>query len=194
MSSTTDSKPTILLVPGAWHPASCLDSLRAELHKASYPTVSEQLACLAPSDPDAHSVSTDAAYIRDSLLLPLLDDGKRVVMVLHSYAGHPGSGAAYGLSVEEREEAGLKGGVVGLIFMAAFVVSSGQSNVAQNPPPLDAFSVDEKVRSASRHVAYGIIRQPRFSPKLASRYPCLQYPSLPSPRHKLKPSSHSFRD
>lgn len=149
MSSSTDFKPTILLLSGAWHPAACLDTLRAELQKASYTTVNEQLACLSPSDPSAHGVSTDATYIRDSLLLPLLNDGKRVVMVMHSYAGHPGSGAAYGLSVEERQEAGLKGGVVGLIYMTAFMVPSGMSNVDTNPPPLEGMSVDEKVRTGS---------------------------------------------
>lgn len=70
-------------------------------------------------------------------------------MVMHSYAGNPGSGAAYGLSVEEREEAGLKGGVVGLIYMAAFMVPSGQSNADTEPPPLIGMSFDGKVRTKS---------------------------------------------
>lgn len=115
-------KPTILLIPGLWHTPECFDALRTELGEHDYETVSRQLPSIDCADPSNHSAQSDADFIRSQLLSPLLDSGKRVVVVMHSYGGIPGSAAAYGLSEEERKKEGLKGGVVGLIFVASYVI------------------------------------------------------------------------
>jgi len=102
----TTTKPTILLIPGAWHTPAHYSALLKELEKSSYPTTSHKLPSVDCTDASKHTAQTDADFIRTQLLLPLLDDGKRVVVAMHSYGGLPGSAAAYGLSEEERREEG----------------------------------------------------------------------------------------
>ena len=46
---------------------------------------------------------------------------------MHSDGGVPGSAAANGLSVVERSQQGLKGGVIYQVFVAALVVKEGES-------------------------------------------------------------------
>jgi len=138
-------KPTILLIPGAWHTPECFDALRAEMEKHSFPTISRQLPSNGCTDPSNHSAQTDADFIRTQLLLPLLDEGKRVVVAMHSYGGQPGSAAAYGLSEEERSKEGLKGGVVGLVYIAAFLVPAGLSCIDMKTPLLIGSEMKENV-------------------------------------------------
>lgn len=61
------------------------------------------------------------------LLAPLLEVGKDIVLVMHSYGGPPGSVAARGQSKTERKSRGLKGGVIGLVFIAALLAPEGAS-------------------------------------------------------------------
>jgi hypothetical protein len=61
------------------------------------------------------------------MLLPLLDSGTDILLVLHSYGGLPGAAAAKGLSKVEREKEGKQGGVVGLAFITALVAREGDS-------------------------------------------------------------------
>ena len=143
--------PIIVLIPGAWHTPECFQTLRTHLSNHSFTTFCEKLPSISTSEPSAHTAQTDASFIRNELLLPLLNEGKRIVIVMHSYGGQPGSAAAYGLSEEERAKEGLEGGVVGLIYMAAFVVPSGQTCVEMEPPPLEGRSVDEKTRQILFH-------------------------------------------
>ena len=138
-------KPTLLIIPGAWHTSIYFDPLLAVLSKHAYPTVCKALPSVAPSNPKAHTAQTDAEFVRNSLLLPLLDEGKDVIVIMHSYGGQAGSAAAFGLGVEERKKAGLHGGVLGLVYICAFVVPSGKSVGDMDPPPLEGQSFDEEV-------------------------------------------------
>lgn len=63
----------------------------------------------------------------NKLLNPLLDDGKDILLVMHSYSGSPGSVAARGLSQVERVSKGLEGGIIRLVFIAALVAPKGAS-------------------------------------------------------------------
>lgn len=138
-------KPTVLLIPGLWHTPEYFNALRIVLEKHSYETISRQLPSVDCDDPSNHSAQSDADFIRSQLLLPLLDNHKRVVVVMHSYGGMPGSAAAYALSEEERSKEGLKGGVVGLVYIAAFVVPAGKTCADMKPPPLAGFEMKEDV-------------------------------------------------
>ncbi|KAI4244337.1 MAG: hypothetical protein L6R40_003063 [Gallowayella cf. fulva] len=62
--------------------------------------------------------------------MPAISAGKEVVVIMHSYSGGPGAMAAEGLSVAERHAAGQVGGVVGLIFISAFIAEEGQTLVS----------------------------------------------------------------
>jgi len=119
----SQEKPYIALVPGAWHSPVHYQELLNLFEKAGYPTKSIQLPSVGSADPNKESVAGDAAAIRENLLLPLIDSGKDVVLVMHSYGGCPGAAAAKGLSKAERKNSG----VIGLVFIAAFLAREGDS-------------------------------------------------------------------
>lgn len=96
------SKPTIVLIPGAWHTPAHFELFLQQLHDAGYTTSSKQLPSVGSADPKNQSVTADMDFIPESLLLPELDQGKDVILIMHSYGGSPGSAAAKGLSKAER--------------------------------------------------------------------------------------------
>jgi hypothetical protein len=49
----------------------------------------------------------------------VVQEDQEVLLVLHSAGGFLGSSAMEGLSVKHRKEAELKGGVIGIVFLAA---------------------------------------------------------------------------
>lgn len=70
------------------------------------------------------------AFIRDEVLVPLIESGRCLVVVMHSYAGVSAAAATEGLSVPERQQKGLKGGIVGGVYMTGVCVPAG-SNVVE---------------------------------------------------------------
>jgi pimeloyl-ACP methyl ester carboxylesterase len=121
------SKPTVVLVPGAWHSPIHYSLVTGLLSLGGYPIVSERLPSVNSTTPKSISVTTDADFVRNELIVPLLNQGKDVLLIAHSYGGSPGAAAAYGLSKAERTAAGETGGVIGLIFIAAFLAETGVS-------------------------------------------------------------------
>lgn len=116
------SKPTVVMVPGAWHPPALYETMATALQKAGYTSVTASLPSLDPKDPQATSCSADADAVRQYILRLIETDEKDVVVLCHSYGGIPGGGAAHGLSKTSRTQQGLKGGVVGLVYLTAFIV------------------------------------------------------------------------
>lgn len=123
----TSPKPTFVFVPGAWHSPSHFGHLISPLHEAGYPTVPVALPSVNPDEAKQIHLITDITFLREEILLPLLEDGKDVVLVMHSYGGCPGGAAAKGLSKSERRSEGRQGGVIGLVFIAAFLAREGDS-------------------------------------------------------------------
>ena len=54
-----------------------------------------------------------------------MENGKDVILILHSYAGIPGCSALKDMSKKEREAGNKKGGVTGLLFVAALLTPVG---------------------------------------------------------------------
>ncbi|CAF9935010.1 MAG: hypothetical protein ALECFALPRED_006212 [Alectoria fallacina] len=122
------TKPTILFIPGAWFHPSTYDSFISHLQKLSFPTVYASYPSLDPSHPATADAANDTETVLKGSLLPLIEnEGKDVVVVMHSYGGLPGSSAARGLSKAQRSGEGKKGGVVGLIHISGFVLPGGAS-------------------------------------------------------------------
>ncbi|RMZ79010.1 hypothetical protein DV737_g3647, partial [Chaetothyriales sp. CBS 132003] len=69
----------------------------------------------------------DAAAIASKITSLADDEGKDVVLVMSSYGGFPGTEAAYGLSKATRAKNGLKGGIIALVYLAAFLPTVGDS-------------------------------------------------------------------
>ena len=115
---------TVVLVAGAFHVDSVMDVLGAQLQQKGYNTRTWGLKSV--NKPDV-SVSQDSVLLAEGILEPLMEQGKDVVLYLHSYAGFPGSAAIAGLSKAERNAKGLQGGIIGLIFQSAFVPKVGDT-------------------------------------------------------------------
>ena len=110
---------TIVLVPGAFHVDSAMDILGAQLQTKGYNTRTWGLKTV--NTPNV-SVGEDSILLAEGILKPLIEQqGKDVVLYLHSYAGFPGSSAIAGFSKAQRSAKGLQGGIIGLIFQSAFV-------------------------------------------------------------------------
>lgn len=78
----------------------------------------------------------DIAAIR-SFIVDLINEGKDIVLVLHSASGFLGSNAAEGLDMKTRQKTGLKGGVSKIVFIAGAVFPKGFKHV-----PLPFFVCD----------------------------------------------------
>lgn len=119
-------KPTIVIVPGAFHSPPHYGELIAQLHQAEWPTMCLALPSLNPSNPHNADVAGDSAFVRERMLLPLLEAGKDVLLVMHSYGGIPGSCAAKGLSKSERSSQGHTAGIFGIVYIAAILVGESK--------------------------------------------------------------------
>ncbi|KAJ5210070.1 hypothetical protein N7491_009882 [Penicillium cf. griseofulvum] len=118
---------TILFVPGAWiTPAfyqpfiHALSHAHYDVHYAGYPS-------LDPKEPLTATCQVDSDAVTNILHSLVEDEGKDVVVFMHSYGGMPGSAAASGLSKVQRVQEGKTGGVIGLLYLGAFVVPEGHS-------------------------------------------------------------------
>ncbi|CEL00649.1 Putative Catalytic protein (Fragment) [Aspergillus calidoustus] len=99
--------PVIVLVPGAFGTPQGFEKMLPYLTKAGYATHPESYPSCNPSDPAKVSCPQDIAFLRDHVLLPLLNEhGKDVVILAHSYGGVVAGGAAKGLAKETRRAQG----------------------------------------------------------------------------------------
>lgn len=138
---------TIAFVPGAWiTPAfyepfhQAVNSAGHEFRYASYPS-------LDPADPSTTDCETDAKDIARILRSIVEGEGKDVFLVMHSYAGMPGSAAAVGLGKSQRKEQGKPGGIIGLVFIGAFVIPEGLSCAGLQGGQLPRWILLDKVLS-----------------------------------------------
>lgn len=114
--------PTVVCVPGSWYPPTGFDPLRDRL-------TSKGIASAAVVNPSVGAIATlddDIANLR-SEILPLIDAGTEIILLAHSYGGVVASGAAEGLTRDEYQKQGKKGGIVLIIYMTAFVTPKGVS-------------------------------------------------------------------
>lgn len=121
MAST---RPFFVIIPGASQSPSHYAYLSHLLNLAGYPTFSAILPSLGATTEVTAQDDTD--YIRNRMLLPILDHSKRdIIMIMHSYSGMPGSAAAAGLSKTERAAEGKTTSVIGQIFITAMLIKGG---------------------------------------------------------------------
>ena len=117
-------RPFFVIVPGASQNPTHYGYLAHLLQLAGYPTFSALLPSIGATE--KVTVEEDAVYIRDKMLIPVLDHEEHDVIVLfHSYSSIPGSAAVKGLSKAERTAAGKKTGVLGQIHLATLLAKGG---------------------------------------------------------------------
>lgn len=120
------SRPTIVIVPGAWQLTSCFTPFAGLLRSQGFDTEVVDMPSVGGTQLPLTGLPEDIAAVR-AVVQPLVEAGKEVVLLTHSAGGVSGGGAAEGLGFNTRKQAGLPGGVVRVIYMTAFMVPKGSS-------------------------------------------------------------------
>ncbi|KAK4081642.1 uncharacterized protein Triagg1_2383 [Trichoderma aggressivum f. europaeum] len=123
MAVIPSPKPHVFVIPGAYHPGSVFNLFIQSLEAAGF---SAETTTNRSAGNAGITVQDDVAHVQ-SLLIPQIDAGKDIVVVAHSYGGVVGSGVIAGLDKRGREARGLKGGVVGIICIAALMTLPDKS-------------------------------------------------------------------
>ncbi|CAD0092217.1 unnamed protein product [Aureobasidium vineae] len=123
-------KPTIVFVTGAWHKPHLYASLLESLRKNSFPVIAP---CLPSVGGVCDSFYDDVNVVR-KIIADEISQGHEIVVLMHSYGGMVGSAAVQGYS---KQEVPRGGGVIRMIYMAAFALEAGLSLMnALNDTPL----------------------------------------------------------
>ncbi|KUJ18949.1 alpha/beta-hydrolase [Mollisia scopiformis] len=114
----TTSKPTIILLPGAWHPPTVFAPLINKLTRHGYKCIplplqaTDQSEAVPPLQKDLDALHQAASRC--------INDGEDVMVVAHSWSGLIAGGGLDGLGKVEREKEGKKNGVVRIAYLCAF--------------------------------------------------------------------------
>ena len=119
----TMSKPVFVLLNGAWHTPKCWSLLTSELTEAGFESLTPALPS-SSSNPPTPDWSADVELIRKTVS-ELVDEGRDVVVVMHSFSGMTGGTALHGLGKAERVKEKKAGGVIRLVYVVAFLVPEG---------------------------------------------------------------------
>lgn len=109
------SKPTILLIPGAWHRPSGYSRMTQPLESAGYKVIG-----LTPKTFGAKGTFADDVNAIREAAESELSSGNDIVAIMHSYGGLVGNEGLAGLGKK-----GDKPGVVHLVQMCDFVAPVG---------------------------------------------------------------------
>ncbi|KAK8015206.1 hypothetical protein PG990_008502 [Apiospora arundinis] len=133
--------PTILLIHGAWHNTPTFDLLRAQLSQRGFSSTAVKLVTAGPTDAKNQGIAQDVVVIQ-SELDGLVNTGKEVVVVCHSYGGIPTAAAVEGRNLKDRAAQGQKGGVRMVVYMTSFALPKGVSLMdGLGGKPADFFNV-----------------------------------------------------
>lgn len=123
MASFTQ-KPAIIIAPGSFSIPAFYDIFVSQLSTHRYDV---QVVSLPSVGSEKATNMTDDANAIKVVITKTADEGKDIVLVMHSYGGIPGTESAHGLGKKSREAAGKEGGVIALLYVAALLVQPGMS-------------------------------------------------------------------
>ncbi|KAK0631097.1 Alpha/beta hydrolase fold-1 [Bombardia bombarda] len=121
MATAPATKPDIVIIHGGWHVPSSYDDLKAGLTSAGYEVHIPRLQSMNEARPPTAGLFVDTADTR-VFVTNLVDKGRTVIAMMHSYGGQVGTNALYDLGLETRSAKGLPGGVSLLIYVCAFAL------------------------------------------------------------------------
>ncbi|KAL9112491.1 MAG: hypothetical protein Q9227_003333 [Pyrenula ochraceoflavens] len=124
--SSTESKPVFVLVPGSFSSKESYVKVVDLLSAREYESVPIDFPSAAGGGEYAPTMSDDAACIHQAAE-SLAEEGKDIVLVAHSYSGLPVTESARGLLKTERSAAGKRGGIISIVYIAAFMFGVGES-------------------------------------------------------------------
>lgn len=129
----TQTKPTIVFVPGAWHGPQVFDPVANILQSQGYKTVAVSLPSVGASPP-VNDFQPDVAAIRDAIQSSV-NEGSEVVVFAHSYGGVPSSEAIKGLTKSDLQSQGKPGGVIHYVLCASFLIPEGVASIDPEKGP-----------------------------------------------------------
>jgi len=124
-----NSKPTVIFVTGAWHKPHLYAGLLEGLQRTRFPVIAPYLPSIGGT---CDSFYDDVHVVRRAIAEEV-SQGHEIVVLMHSYGGMVGSAAVQGYS---KQEVSRGGGVIRMIYMAAFALETGVSlmNAFNNTP------------------------------------------------------------
>lgn len=157
-----NSKPVIVISPGAWHRPIHYEPLSTALEAQGYEVI---VPALPSVDGSMDTFAEDVHTLR-SATESALNENKDVVLVMHSYGGICGSAAVKGLE----KTASTKAGVTHLVYMTAFAIPEGATLLQMcGGKPLDWWDgVNEKqwcAKSQAQNICYNDV-DPALVPSL----------------------------
>lgn len=129
------SLPALILIPGAYTPHTVYNSFLPLLSAYGIEVYALPLQSVGRRPLPAPHMYDDAAFIAAEIR-KLVDVGKRVVLLGHSYGGVPISQCTKGLTVKERAAEGKKGGIARLVYLTAVVPRPGETASGEAPGDL----------------------------------------------------------
>jgi len=127
--------PKVVIVPGFWEGRETYNATSSKILSAGYACTTIQLPSTGTVPPNNPTMHDDINAIRKVFEDILEQEGKEVILVMHSAGGFLGSNAIEGMSVEERKEQGKVGGVRKLLFLTAGLLPKGTLHTS--PPFCD---------------------------------------------------------
>ncbi|KAI9927483.1 hypothetical protein MW887_003098 [Aspergillus wentii] len=121
------SKPTILIISGGGHTPAHFRPLQILFEHRRYAVHSPRLPsnCLLL----ANDSSAEDVTLARKIATRLSNEGKEIIVLMHSYGGFVGTEAMCGLGLIQRARAGLTGGVKWLAYMTAVTPMKGESTI-----------------------------------------------------------------
>ncbi|KAE8363807.1 Alpha/beta hydrolase fold-1 [Aspergillus caelatus] len=118
------SKPTLLLISGAWHTPKSYSKFTDALKNNGYEVHVPRLPSMNGAKPPNADLTTDTDLIR-GYVESLASAGRTIVVIMHSYGGQVGTNALHNLGLNDRKKQGLVGGVSHLVYMCASLFTEG---------------------------------------------------------------------
>ena len=135
----TAEKTAILIFTGAYHKPSCMRLFIDSLRQAGFEANAYSLASIE----DSTKVVDDDEAVMRSEIGKRVESGRDVLLILHSFAGFGGSAAISGFDKKTRAEHNQQNGLIGVIFLAAFIPLEGQTalTMLESPHPCTVIRV-----------------------------------------------------
>lgn len=144
-------KPAIVLVHGAWHVPKHYSEFIQQLQRAGFDAFCPLLPTCDEKKKFEADLFQDAQVIRDQIMA-LIEKGRGIIMLLHSYGGAVGTEAVKGLSDKDCAARKIPGRILHLIYMCAFMLQVGESvgGASLPRPSPDPVATDEA--TATTHI------------------------------------------
>jgi pimeloyl-ACP methyl ester carboxylesterase len=130
-------RPTIVLIPGAWHTPEYWGPVAKTLEAVGYKTRTVTLPSVKVSDVPPDDLRADIFAIRE-VVQEVLDEGSDAVVVPHSYGGLPTTGAIKGLDPKSRQATEKATAVVGIAGISTILLAEGNNILTGMELPFDS--------------------------------------------------------